>query len=72
LPAVSRLGVAIRLVLQLPLQGLDLLGERVVGADQVLDLAYRVQDGGVIAAAEPTPDLRQRAQRQGLGEMSQP
>ena len=47
------------LFLQLPFQGLDLLGERVVVADEVLDLAHRMQDGGVIAAAEPPAYLGQ-------------
>ena len=51
------------LLLQLTLEDLDLLGERVVGANQVLDLAHGMQDRGVIAATEAPPDLGQRAQR---------
>src|SRR3954469_3754764 len=56
-------------VLQLPLQNLDFLGQRRVIAHEVLDLAHRMQDGGVIASAEAAPDLRQRTQRQRLGEI---
>ena len=37
--------------------------------DQVLDLAHGVQHRGVVAAAEAPSDLRQRAQRQRLGEI---
>src|SRR5712691_10883765 len=53
-------------LLQLPLEQLDLLGQRAVGIDQVFDLAHGVQHGGVVAAAEAPADLRQRAQRQRL------
>src|SRR5262245_56695363 len=52
------------LLLQLALQDLDLLGQRAIGIDQVLDLANRVQHGGVVTATEATTNLRQRAQRQ--------
>ena len=48
-------------VLELALERLDLLGEDVIVAGQVLDLAHGVQHGGVIAAAEPPADLRERA-----------
>ena len=47
-----------RSLLQLPLQELDLLGERRVGRHQVFDLAHGVQHGGVVTAAETPPDLR--------------
>src|SRR5262245_23817395 len=47
-----------RSLLQLPLQELDLLGQRRIGRHQVFDLAHGVQDGGVITAAETPPDLR--------------
>src|SRR6186997_782570 len=68
--AVSRLGgSAWLLFLQLPLEDFDLLGERHVVADQALDLSHGVEDRGVVAAAEPPADLRQRAQGQCLGEI---
>ena len=46
------------LFLQLPLEDLDFLSQRHIGTDQALDLAHRVQDGGVVAATEPPADLR--------------
>ena len=46
------------LFLQLPLEDLDFLSQRHIGADQALDLAHRVQDGGVVAATEPPADFR--------------
>src|SRR4029077_7787596 len=52
--------------LKLPLQGLDLLGQARVVANEILDLAHRVQDRGVVASAEPPADLRQRPQGQCL------
>src|ERR1044072_7573475 len=57
---------AVRLLLQQPLQELDLFGEHVVVVDQALDLAHRVQHRGVVAPAEAAADLGQRTQRQGL------
>src|SRR6266576_5332901 len=56
---IRRNTILLRSLLQLPLQQLDLLSQRRVGVDQVLDLAHGVQHGGVVAAAEPAPDLRQ-------------
>jgi hypothetical protein len=50
-------------------QQLDILGERRVGARHLFDLAHRVHDGGVIAAAELAADLRQRPHRQLLGQI---
>ncbi len=47
-----------QLLLQLPLQDLDFLGQRHVVADQALDLAHRVQHRGVVAAAEAPADFR--------------
>jgi hypothetical protein len=47
-----------RSLLQLPLQELDLLGQRRVGRHQVFDLAHSVQHGGVVTAAETASDLR--------------
>ena len=58
-----------RLFLKLALDHLDLFGERPVIADQTFDLADGVQDGGVVTPAEAPPDLRQRAQGQGLGKI---
>ena len=48
-----------RSFLQLPLQDLDLVGQHGVVAHQSLDLANRVQHGGVIASAEPAADFGQ-------------
>ena len=48
------------LFLQLALERLDFLGEGGVGADEMLDLTYGVQDGGVVAAAEASADFRQQ------------
>src|SRR6266550_2758856 len=61
-------GTGIISFLQLPLQELDLLRQRGVAVHQVLDLAHRVQHGGVVAASEAPPDLGQRPQRQRLGQ----
>ena len=46
-----------RSLLQLPLQELDLLGQRRIGRHQVFDLAHGVQHGGVVTAAETSSDL---------------
>ena len=46
------------LLLQLSLEDLDFLGQCHVAAHQALDLAYSVQHGGVVAAAEAPADLR--------------
>ena len=46
------------LFLQLPLENFDLLGQRHVVADQAFDLAYRMQDRGVVAAAKTPADFR--------------
>ena len=51
------------------MSGLDFVGKCLIVAYQVLDLADRMQHGGVVAAAEPPPDLRQRAKRHGFGEV---
>src|ERR1700730_18734119 len=58
-----------RSALQHPAQQLDILGQRRVGARQLFDLAHRVHDGGVIAAAELAADLRQRSHGQLFGEI---
>jgi len=50
-----------RSLLQLTLEQLDLLGQRGIGGHEIFDLPHGVQHGGVIAAAEPAADLRQRA-----------
>ena len=50
------------LILQHPLQQLDLVAEHVVLADQLLDLAHGVEHGGVVAPAEAAADLGERAQ----------
>jgi len=49
-----------QLLLQLPLQDFDLVGQHGVVADQSFDLAHRMQHGGVVAPAEPPADFRQR------------
>src|SRR5215207_4121362 len=53
--------------LQHALQELDLVVEAGVLAEQSLDLAHGVEDGGVVAPAEAPADLRKRAQGQHLG-----
>src|SRR5207302_8883491 len=58
-----------RSALQHPAQQLDILGERRVGPRQLFDLAHRVHDGGVIAAAELAPDLRKGSHGQLLGQI---
>ena len=58
-----------RLFLKHPLQQLQLFAQGRVRSAQALDLAHRVQHRCVIASAEATADLRQRAQRQRLGEI---
>src|SRR5262249_18917115 len=50
-------GCASGLLLQLPLQRLDLFRQRGVLGDQRLDLAHGMQHGGVVAAAEAPADL---------------
>src|SRR5471030_1293863 len=50
------------LLLQLAFENLDFLGQGHVVADQALDLAHRMQHGGVVAAAEAPADFRQRPQ----------
>src|SRR2546430_2837349 len=57
------------LFLQLPLQQLDLFGQRGVGIPEIFDLAHGVQHGRVITSAGTSPDLRQRTQRERLGEI---
>ena len=47
-----------RLLLQLPLQDFDLVGQHGVVADESFDLANRMQHGGVVAPAEPPADFR--------------
>ena len=47
-----------RSLLQLPLQELDLLGQRRIGRHQVFDLTHGVQHRGVVTAAETPSDLR--------------
>src|ERR1043166_3774443 len=56
-------------LLQQPLQEFDLLRQRRVVAGERLDLAHGMQHRGVIASAEAPADLRQRAEREGLGEI---
>src|SRR5579872_5815121 len=56
-------------VLKLAFERLDFLCKRVVIADERLDLAHRMKNGGVVAPAETAADLGQRAQRQDLGEI---
>lgn len=51
----------LRLFLELALQQFHLVGQRRILGDQPFDLANRVQHRGVVAAAEPAADLRQRA-----------
>src|SRR6266566_3136630 len=58
-----------RSLLQLPFEQFDLFGQRGIGAHEILDLAHGVQHRGVVATAEAPPDLRQRAQRERLGEI---
>ena len=48
-----------RLLLQLPLQDFDLVGQHGVVADESFDLANRMQHGGVVAPAKPPADFRQ-------------
>src|SRR5262245_567816 len=48
-------------VLQLALQDLDLLGQAGVVADEILDLAHRMQHRRMVAPAETPADLRQGA-----------
>src|ERR1051325_7765455 len=57
------------LFLKLALQDLDFVGQHGVVADQAFDLAHRMQHGGVVAAAEPPADLRQRVEGERLGEV---
>src|SRR6516164_1096419 len=56
-------------LLQLPFEQFDLFGQRGIGAHEILDLTHGVQHRGVVATAEAPPDLRQRAQRERLGEI---
>jgi hypothetical protein len=53
------LQVLFPLFLQLPLQRLDLFGQRGIPGHQCLDLAHGVQHRGVVASAEPAADLGQ-------------
>lgn len=46
-------------ILKQAFERLNLLRQRAVGAGQILDLAHRVQDGGVVASAEAPADLGQ-------------
>jgi hypothetical protein len=48
-------------LLQLTLEQLDLLGQRGIVRYKIFDFAHRMQHRGVVAAAEPASDLRQRA-----------
>src|SRR6185436_19750904 len=57
---------AFPLFAQQALQKLDLLAELVVVVHQLLDLADRVQHGGVISIAEPPADLGQRTRGEQL------
>src|SRR5580700_659245 len=63
-PSLSPFSWGLPSVLELAFEPLNLFGEGGVVAGQRLDLAHGVQHGGVVAAAEPAPDLGQRAQRQ--------
>ena len=49
----------LRLLLELPLEDLDLFGQGHIGSNKTFDLANRVQHRGVVAAAETPADLRQ-------------
>ena len=60
LPAAAERLLESRSLLQLALEQLDLVGQRGIVADQVFDLANRVQHGGVVAAPEAAADLRER------------
>jgi len=57
------------LFLQHTLQDFDLFGQHFIAGNKPLDLADRVQHGGVVTPSETASDFRQRAQRQGLGEI---
>src|SRR5262249_27763363 len=57
------------LFLQLPFQQIDFFRQRRVGVDEVFDLSHRMQNRGVVASAEAAADLRQRTQRERLGEV---
>lgn len=62
MPASRRIrpqGVTLRSVIEKPLQLLKLVSEVRILADLALDLADRVQNGRVVATAEPPPDLGQ-------------
>src|SRR5918993_3488686 len=59
-------GRAPGLFLQHALEQLDLVAQRVVLAQSLLDLAHRVQHGGVVAPAEAAADLRQGPQGEHL------
>lgn len=48
-----------QLFLQLPLQRLDLFGQRRIPGHQCLNLAHGVQHRGVVAPAEPAADFGQ-------------
>src|SRR5215204_1237799 len=67
-PCAERKAFARRsgLLLQHALQKLDLVAERGVVGKRLFDLAHRVQNGRVVAAAEAPADLRQGAQGQNL------
>src|SRR3984885_10680287 len=55
--------------LQMTFEYFDFGGGGGVYSDQVLVLADRVQDGGMVSPSEPAADLGERAQRQGLGQI---
>src|SRR5690242_533198 len=55
---VKSIAVYSGLLLQLSLEDFDLLSQCHVVADEALDLAHRVQHGGVVAATETPPDFR--------------
>src|SRR5262249_24941331 len=57
------------LLLQLAFEQLDLFGKRGVWAHETFDLSWGVSQGCMIATVETSTALRERTQRQGLGEI---
>src|ERR1700730_13635225 len=62
-------GAFFALALEHPAQQLDVLRQRRIALDQLLDLFDRMDHGGVVAAAEFAPDFGQGARGQLLGEV---
>ena len=55
--------------LERPAQQLEILGDLAVGGLQLLDPPHAVHHGGVVATAEPPPDLGQAARGELLGQV---